>query len=96
MNRRSIESRLKTIENLLKRLVTQEQTIMETQNQEALDIQAVADQVTGIGVGIVALEAALAAAGGTTPAVDTALANLKAAAATTAGLLPASTGATTS
>lgn len=61
---------------------------MESQEQEALDIQAVADQVTEIGVGITALEAALAVAGGTTPAVDTALANLKAAAANTSSLLP--------
>ena len=91
---------MKAIENLLERLVTQEHTIMETQSQEALDIQAVADQVTAIGVGVTALEAALASAGGTTPAVDTALANLKAATQSVTALLPAGptgpTGATTS
>ncbi len=84
-----LERRLEDIELLLRRLATMEEKIMETQDQEALDIQAVADQVTAIGVGIKALEAALAAAGGTTPAVDTALANLKAATTATAGLLPA-------
>jgi len=59
----------------------------ETQDQEALDlagltsaVQAITSLLPTIKQGILDLEAALKAAGGsTTPAVDTALANLKSA-----------------
>ena len=89
MKQRSTESRLKEIKHLLLQLLTKEQTIMENQDQEALDIQAMADQVKVIISGIQALETALTAAGNTTPAVDTALANLKANIADATALLPA-------
>ena len=85
---------MKELVTLFLRLATKMENLMETQAQEAIDIQAVADQLTAIGVGIQALEAALANAGGTTPAVDTALSNLKAAAANTSSLLPPGSGAT--
>ncbi len=59
----------------------------ETQDQEALDIEAVATQLKNVATqqgtvlsGIQALEQALASAGSTTPAVDQALADLKTAA----------------
>ena len=63
--------------------------IMETQDQEAADLTALVATVGTIKQGILDLEAALAAAGGTTPAVDAALSSLKGAIGDAAAALPA-------
>jgi chromosome segregation ATPase len=60
----------------------------ETQDQEAADINALTTSMGTIKQGILALESALTTAGSTTPAVDTALSNLKAAVADAAAALP--------
>lgn len=69
--------------------------IMSSQDQLANDLNAVTAQVAKIGAEtsvtlqkVIDLEAALAAAGGTTPAVDAALAALKAQAQATDDLIP--------
>lgn len=50
---------------------------MATQDAEAAQLKALAAELDAIGTGIDNLETALAAAGGTTPAVDAALAALQ-------------------
>jgi septal ring factor EnvC (AmiA/AmiB activator) len=60
----------------------------ETQDQEAADLNALTTQVGQVQQGIVQLEAALASAGQTSPAVDAALATLKAAVAGAQAALP--------
>lgn len=62
---------------------------MATQKDEAAQLAAITDEINNIAAGIGALEAALASAGGTTPEVDAALANLKTAADAALSKLPA-------
>jgi septal ring factor EnvC (AmiA/AmiB activator) len=63
----------------------------ETQDQEAADLDALTASMATIKQGILDLEAALAAAGNTTPAVDAALSSLKGAIGDAAAALPAAT-----
>lgn len=62
---------------LLLQLNQKADKIMATQDQEVIQLNALAAEVGNIATGIAALEAALASAGGTTPAVDAALASLQ-------------------
>jgi hypothetical protein len=77
-----IELTLVTIQKKLKHMA-------ETQDQEAADLNALAVTVGNIKQGILDLEAKLAEAGGVSPAVQTALDNLKAAVGDASSALPA-------
>jgi chromosome segregation ATPase len=78
------ESQLSRLLTLVSSLTGKVNTIMANQTQLAADLQALRNQVAKIGTEITAtlqkvteLEAALAAAGGTTPEVDAAVEGLK-------------------
>jgi hypothetical protein len=63
----------------LDQLLERTAKIMATQAEEAVQLQAFADRLTALKAAIDALKVAIANSGNTTPAVDTALANVDAA-----------------
>lgn len=73
-----IHALLKMQSLLLHRVLKRQEIILETQAQEAIELNAIATDLGAVAEAIKQLEAAQTA-GNTTPDVDTAVANLKAA-----------------